>query len=49
MLKEENARLFEKRHMEEEKTGELLYEIECFRTARVDVRQSVVTFLEKTE
>ena len=48
-LKQENERLVEKLHIEEEKTSELMNEIECFKAARVNVRQRVVTLLERIE
>ena len=48
-LKQENERLVEKLHIEEEKTSELMNEIECFKAARVNVRQRVATLLERIE
>lgn len=48
-LKQENERLVEKLHIEEEKTSELMNEIECFKAARVNVKRRVATLLERIE
>ena len=48
-LKQENERLVEKLHIEEGKTSELMNEIECYKAARVNVRQRVATLLKRIE
>jgi len=48
-LKQENERLVEKLHIEEERTSKFMNEIEGYRTARGNVKQRVATLLERIE